>query len=126
MADKPITIVSVCQTAPDQHVHVNMGDRVRWHADHDGIYVLWLKGGFFKGEPSDFHVWVISTNWTKDYIVEGKGGTAITNYIYDLSGKNCLPKTADGPPDIIIDSTLKPPKRPGSSKKEPSSPKKKK
>ena len=117
MADRPITIKSTCETVPNQHVHVKAGDIVRWHADHSEIYFLHLKGGFFKNEPHDFQVLVLSGIWTKDYVVAGRAGSLISNYIYDLAGKNCLSQSADGPPDIIIDSTLKRPKKPGSPKK---------
>ena len=117
MAERPITIHSVCVTTPDEHVHVKAGDRVRWQADHAAIYVLHIPGGFFQGEPNNFTILVVSTLWTKDYVVAGTAGDTLTNYIYDLSGNNCLLLT-DGPPDIIIDSAImKHPKKAGRSNK---------
>jgi hypothetical protein len=118
MAERPITIHSTCVTKPDQHVHVNRADQVRWHADHAELYVLHIPGGFFQNEPHDFQILVLSENWTKSYVVAGKPGSRITNYIYDLSGKNCGLPTADSPPDIIIDSTpFKRRPKPGGKKK---------
>ena len=126
MAERPITIHSVCQTTPDQHVHVRRGDNVRWHADHTAIYVLHIPGGFFQGEPNDFFIWVVSGLWTRDYTVAGAPGNVVANYIYNLQGTNCLPDTQ--PPDIIIDSSPFPhrkKKAPASRKKTAPSKKKK-
>lgn len=105
MANRPITIHSPCVTTPDEHVHVKTGDQIRWHADHAEIYLLKIPGGFFLDEPDPFEIWVFGPVWTEYFEVAGPAGSFITNYIYSLSG-NCLLKTSDGPPDIIIDSSI--------------------
>ena len=125
MAERPITIHSVCVTTPDEHVHVKVGDQVRWKADHAEVFILHIPGGFFQGHPEDFLIFVLAGIWTANYTVAGKVGTVLTNYIYSLDGKNCLIETADGPPDIIIDSTLVKPK-PKKAVSKKAAPKKKK
>jgi hypothetical protein len=115
MANRPITIHSPCVTTPDEHVHVQAGDQVRWKADHADIYLLKLPGGFFVDEPDPFELPIFGTNWTPYFKVAGHAGGTISNYIYGLSG-NCLLKTADGPPDIIIDSIPRHPKKPAAEK----------
>src|SRR5947208_2884424 len=105
MATRPITIHSPCFTSPDQHVHVRVGDLVRWKADHAEMYLLEIPGGFFKGYPDDFEIIVFGTRWTSDYEVAGVTVTKFINYIYNLTG-NCVLSTAAGPPDVIIDSGL--------------------
>ena len=115
MADRPITIHSVCRTTPDLHVHVKAGDKVRWRAV-SASYWVHISGGFFKGEPNDFKVQVVSSHSTRNYVVAGRPGETLTNYIYDESEHNC--RLRRGPPDIIIDSTItKRPKKAGPSKK---------
>jgi hypothetical protein len=117
MAERPITIRGVCDTAPDQHVHVNPGDKVRWRANHAEIFVLHIKGGFFQDHPTDFLVWVLAEIWTSEYVVAGPVGSQLSNYIYNLQGKNCEGPLA-APPDIIIDSgIIKHPKKAASKKK---------
>ena len=117
MATRPITIHSSCMTTPDQHVHVKVGDRVRWHADHPEFFRLELKGGFFVDHPDDFEIWVSGVEWTDYYDVGGTPGSRITNYIFSVHG-NCMIHGADGPPDIVIDSTfIKHPKKPPKKKK---------
>ena len=118
MAERPITIHSVCTTSPDGSVHVKVGDKVRWRANHAEIFVLHIKGGFFQDHPEDFLVFVLAENWTNEYVVAGPVGSFIRNYIYNLQGTNCLgPGPAAAPPDIIIDSS--PFKRPNYPKAAP-------
>ena len=74
MAERPIIIRGVCDTNPDQHVHVSRGDKVRWRADHAEIFALHIKGGFFQDYPTDFILWVLAEIWTTDYVVARRGG----------------------------------------------------
>jgi hypothetical protein len=70
---------------------------------------LKIPGGFFEDEPDPFDLVVFGQNWTGYFTVAGPPNDVVTNYIYGLSG-NCVLKAADGPPDIIIDSTPRPKK----------------
>jgi hypothetical protein len=115
MSNIPITIHSPCVTTPDEHVHVKPGDKVRWHADHAEFYLLKLPGGFFVGQPDPFELLVFGTNWTEYFVVADNPGDTAINYINSLSG-NCLLKLADGPPDIIIDSSIQHPKKPAAKR----------
>lgn len=99
----PIVIKSVCQTV-GQKTRVRVGDKLRWKADHPGLFVLKLPGGFFEGQPDAFLWPVFGQIFTADLVVSGDVGSTIKNYVYDLSGKNCSGRMEPDPPEIIIES----------------------
>jgi len=121
---RTIIIKSTCATNP-HHQHIKSGDTVRWKSTPPAQYELHLPGGYFTGFGSAFHLPVPSTGFSATLTVTAVPPIPnIQNYVFDTNGTNCLITAADGPPDVIIDSTtVKKPKKPA---KKPAYPKKKK
>ena len=101
------TIKSVCATNP-QHQHIKKGDTIRWKSTPAAQYELHLPGGYFQGYGSAFRLPVPNSGFSAILtVVAVPPASNIVNYVFDTRGNNCLLQ-ADGPPDIIIDSTGRP------------------
>ncbi len=111
MPNKSIVIHTKCDTGSEQHARVNPGDMVRWKADHDELYVLKIPPNFFVGHLNEFWIPVFGQTWTDYYQVADNLGAAAINYIYSLLLNCTTIVTADGPPDIIIGTTINPGKK---------------